>query len=138
MLSPCSHVGLQQLFFRLFLLPTFFFLLWNFYYGLEVSVSSRSMVVSVSMYSPARLIDGTPSSSLSSGRSKVVVVCYSTAWPEQPSYLPQLLLKPVSVETSIDITSSFCFMSKCSFYFIIHKLIFLQRRRKRKKNRWWW
>ncbi|XP_050735234.1 ATP-binding cassette sub-family G member 5-like [Eriocheir sinensis] len=35
MLSPCSGVGLQQLFFRLFLLPTYFFLLWNFYFGLE-------------------------------------------------------------------------------------------------------
>lgn len=38
MLSPCSGVGLQQLFFRLFLLPTYFFLLWNFYYGTGVSV----------------------------------------------------------------------------------------------------
>ncbi|KAG7165809.1 ATP-binding cassette sub-family G member 5-like [Homarus americanus] len=35
MMSPCSYVGLQQLFFRLFLLPAFFFLLWNFYWQLE-------------------------------------------------------------------------------------------------------
>ncbi|KAK4297641.1 hypothetical protein Pmani_029960 [Petrolisthes manimaculis] len=35
MMSPCSGVGLQQLFFRLFLLPTYFFLLWNFYYELK-------------------------------------------------------------------------------------------------------
>lgn len=35
MMSPCSYVGLQQLFFRLLMLPAFFFLLWNFYYDLE-------------------------------------------------------------------------------------------------------
>lgn len=35
MMSPCSYMGIQQLFFRLLMLPAFFFLLWNFYWEIE-------------------------------------------------------------------------------------------------------
>ncbi|CAL4134223.1 unnamed protein product [Meganyctiphanes norvegica] len=35
MLSPTSMIGRQQFFFRLLLLPAFFFMLWNFYYELQ-------------------------------------------------------------------------------------------------------
>ncbi|KAK8729004.1 hypothetical protein OTU49_008581 [Cherax quadricarinatus] len=36
MMFPCSYVGIEHLFFRIFLLPAFFFLLWNFYWQLEL------------------------------------------------------------------------------------------------------
>ncbi|XP_064091004.1 ATP-binding cassette sub-family G member 5-like [Macrobrachium nipponense] len=35
MMNPAGSVGFQQLFFRLLLLPSFFFLLWNFYFELK-------------------------------------------------------------------------------------------------------
>ncbi|KAK7063157.1 ATP-binding cassette sub- G member 5 [Halocaridina rubra] len=48
MMHPGGTVGFQQLFFRLLLLPTFFFLLWNFYWemqSLQRSFQSRGGLI---------------------------------------------------------------------------------------------